>query len=45
VFATAALALKTFWYLLKAFFRRKPEEPPAKPVPGESVAPARPQAD
>ncbi len=41
VFATAALALKTFWYRIKALFRR--ESPPADPpvAPGTDARPGQ----
>lgn len=43
MFATAALALKTFWYRIKGLFRRKesaPADDPAK-KPGAGPRPAR----
>ena len=38
MFATAALALKTYWYKLKAFFRRQDADPSGK---GKDEKPAR----
>jgi hypothetical protein len=43
MFATAALALKTYWYKLKGLFRREPprEDPGAGPAgPGRDSKPA-----
>jgi hypothetical protein len=42
LFATAALAIKTFWYRLKGLFRRKQTEPAEGPAkkPGAGPRPA-----
>lgn len=38
LFATAALAVKTWWYRIKALFRR--QDPGAQPAAGDAAQPA-----
>lgn len=48
LFATAALAVKTYWYRLKALFRRKsggPGQTPAAPTGPEREPDRKPAAD
>jgi O-antigen/teichoic acid export membrane protein len=42
LFASAALALKSFWYRIKGLFRRTP---PSVPDPGPKQAPTAPRPD
>ncbi|MCC7328776.1 MAG: hypothetical protein IT484_01315 [Gammaproteobacteria bacterium] len=45
VFATAALAVKTFWYKLKGLFRRQAPPPAQEPgQPAGSTGPVEPPA-
>ena len=39
LFASAALALKSFWYRIKALFRRPSPAPPAVPPPAAAPPP------
>jgi hypothetical protein len=40
IFATVGLALKTYWYKLKALFRGKPPQPPVEVRSDDSAADA-----
>jgi len=46
LFATAGLAIKTYWYKIRAFFRRDAADPPAgEEAAGRSAAEAESSAD
>jgi hypothetical protein len=40
MFATAALAVKTFWYKIRNLFRGAKDDEPRKPAPGQGQRPA-----